>query len=55
MKRLLPRTLPFWALAACWNTYPFRIVWAGWWQITYDRSHAWYKRWPHLSIAWNDD
>ena len=53
--RLLPRGAPFWALAVSWKTCPFRIFWLGFWQLAYDRSGCWYRRWPHCSLEWNED
>lgn len=53
--RLLPRCWPMWCVGASWDTYPFRLVWAGWWVVAYDRSHAWYRRWPYIVVLWNDD
>jgi len=55
MKCFLPRTLPFFLIDVEWDTYPFRNVWLGFWMLSYDRSHAWYARWPHVAISWNAD
>lgn len=54
MKRSLDR-LPFWQCAVSWDMYPFRIVWVGWWMVSYDRSGRWFERWPHISVRWNID
>lgn len=53
--KLLPRAIPFWLCDAEWNTYPFRLVWLGFWMVSYDRSHKWFARWPHMSVTWNAD
>lgn len=43
----------FWFCGLSWHTYPFRIVWVGFWMISYDRSGRWFERWPHMTIRWN--
>ena len=53
--KLIPRAIPFWHCAVSWHTYPFRLVWIGFWMVSYDRSHCFWTRWPHVSIDWNDD
>lgn len=40
---------------ADWHTYPFRVIHFGpWWYIAYDRSGAWYQRWPHIAMGRGD-
>jgi hypothetical protein len=45
--------LPFWCCDISWNTYPFRVLYLGFWMVAIDRSKRWYTRWPHISLSWN--
>jgi len=49
------RKWPFFLIGVHWSGPVFRIFWLGWWQVSYDISHAYYERWPHISIKWNKD
>lgn len=55
--RRLRRTvsLPLWHWGVSWETYPFRIIWVGFWTINYDRSGKWYEEWPHMRVTVNRD
>ena len=54
MKRLLPVGYVYWAWSITWNGDPFRVLYIGLWCLSIDRSHKFWKRWPHMSITWND-
>lgn len=53
--RILPKQSPFWNCDASWSTYPFRIVWFGFWNIVQDRSGMYFTQWPHVHVRWNDE
>jgi len=55
MHRLLPRKWPYWVLSISWDAYPFRVLYLGFWMVSIDRSGAWWTRWPHIKMIWNDD
>jgi len=53
-RSLLPVGSVYWAWDISWNTYPFRVLYLGFWMIAVDRSARWLEHWPHMSINWND-
>jgi len=53
--KLLPQGKPYWIWDIMWDLPVFRVLYLGLWCVGIDRSKAYYKRWPHISITWNDD
>jgi hypothetical protein len=53
-RSLLPVGYVYWAWDISWSTYPFRVLYLGFWLVSHDRSGRWFERWPHVHVNWND-
>jgi hypothetical protein len=45
-----------WMVGTHWHGPVFRIVWIGFWRVSYDMTdgHAYYRRWPYMRVDWNE-